>query len=355
MRPHPIPCLLYCILVSGAVSIFRLVSAAEENDLAVIALVEAELPQDRAIGKALEYVRSQQQANGQFGRQFPIASTSLAVMAHFAAGYTPQDLVHGPALTAGIDAVLASQQADGYLGAVDGSRMYGHGISTLMLAEAIGMLPDDEHEEAVRVALVRAVALTVAAAQVKKSASDRGGWRYQPEDKNSDLSLSGWQLMSLHASAQVGIAVPDEVITAAVGFARRLTSPDGKVGYESAGEDHPALRGAALLSFSIGAAGDSPEVARIVDRVIKQPITWQGPWLFYRSYYDAVALSRVAPEAWQRYAPVLDQVLVDHQAEDGSWPVPPGDNEAANGDVYRTSMAVLALAVGKHVLPAYQR
>lgn len=355
MAHHQISSLIFFLIVSAGASVIHSVAAAEDNYLAVIAQVEAELPQDRAIGRALEFLRSQQRANGQFGSQFPVASTSLAVMAHFAAGFTPQDIVHGAVLTAGIDAVLASQRADGYFGATDGSRMYGHGISTLMLAEAIGMLPDEEHEEAVRLALERAVALTIAAAQVNKSAKNRGGWRYQPEDRNSDLSLSGWQLMSLHASAQVGILVPEEVITAAVGFARRVTTPDGKVGYESAGEDHPALRGAALLSFSIGGAGDSPEVARIVDRVIRQPLAWQGPWLFYRSYYDAVALSRVAPEAWQLYAPVLDQVLVDHQAEDGSWPVPPGDNEAANGEVYRTAMAVLALAVGKHVLPAYQR
>jgi hypothetical protein len=36
-------------------------------------------------------------------------------------------------------------------------------------------------------------------------------------------------------------------------------------------------------------------------------------------------------------------------------PGPPNDNERKHGLVYTTSMAVLALAVDRHVLPAYQR
>ncbi len=233
--------------------------------------------------------------------------------------------------------------------------MYGHGITTLMLAEALGMIIDEEREEAVRAALERAVAVTVAAARVPKSAQHRGGWRYQPRDQGSDLSLSGWQLMSLHACAQVGIDVPEAVIADAVAYARRLTSPDGRVGYESPGQDHPGLRGAALLSFAVGGQQDAPEVARIADRILRQPIAWQGSWFFYRAYYDAVGLSRAVPAQWSAYAATLEGVLIDHQSEDGSWPTPPGDNEGNHGVVYRTAMATLALAVGKQVLPAYQR
>ena len=61
------------------------------------------------------------------------------------------------------------------------------------------------------------------------------------------------------------------------------------------------------------------------------------------------------PELWQQYAPRLTKVLVDHQKKDGSWGSPPGDNESGNGAVYTTSMSILALAVDRHVLPAYQR
>ena len=42
-----------------------------------------------------------------------------------------------------------------------------------------------------------------------------GGWRYTPDATDSDLSLSGWQLMSLHAAQQVGVEVPSGVIDGA--------------------------------------------------------------------------------------------------------------------------------------------
>ncbi|MBA3686807.1 MAG: terpene cyclase/mutase family protein, partial [Planctomycetes bacterium] len=293
--------------------------------------------------------------DGAVGDKMPVALSALALMAHFAAGHAPDDVTHGEWLRRSLRRVLAGQHESGYFGAADNSRMYGHGIVTLMLAEALGMCRDDDLDETIRAALERAVTVTVKAARVAKHPGHEGGWHYQPDQGSSDLSLSGWQLMSLHATQQVGIAVPEEVVLAAVGYAKRLTSPDGKVGYDAPGSDHPALRGLAMLSLAIGGQGQAPEVARIADRIQSNPIAWQGPWFFYRAYYDSVGLSRAAPQQWQAYAQTLESVLVDHQQEDGSWPNPPGDNEGEHGGVYTTSMAVLALSVRKQLLPAYQR
>lgn len=330
-------------------------AASELGDRQVLEILGGEAARDRAIRRALSYLRGLQDERGAFGSATPVASSSLALMAHFAAGDTPEDLVVGEALRRGITYVLDRQGGDGYFGNADGSRMYGHGIATLMLAEALGMCGDEELEERIRQALEQAVAVTVAAARRPKSDAARGGWRYQPTDSGSDLSLSGWQLMSLHATAQVGISVPEEVVIAAVDYARRLTTADGQVGYEASGQDHPALRGAALISFAIGGRLDLPETARVADRIVTNPIGWQGPWFYYRCYYDAVGLSRAAPALWDGYAATLEGILIDHQEESGAWPRPPGDNEGNHGVVYRTSMAVLALAVNKHLLPAYQR
>jgi hypothetical protein len=281
--------------------------------------------------------------------------SSLAVMAHLAAGITPDDPEFGPWMNRSIRFVLANQDENGYFGQMDGSRMYGHGIATLMLAEALGMTRDEELEERLRTSLERAVAVTVNAARVPKQPGHEGGWRYQPNEGSSDLSLSGWQLMSLHATQQVGITVPVEVINGAVEFAKRLTTMEGQVGYAGRGEDHPSLRGTALLSFVIGHQEKIPELAKVVARIQADPIAWQGAWFFYRAYYDAVGLSRAAPEAWDVYGPQLEKILVEHQNPDGSWPIPPGNNEGEYGQLYCTSLAVLSLTVGRHVLPAYQR
>jgi len=68
----------------------------------------------------------------------------------------------------------------------------------------------------------------------------------------------------------------------------------------------------------------------------------------------AVGLARATPEIWAGYAPRLEDVLLRHQQEDGSWDSP-GPESGKAGQAYTTSMAVLALAVQRHVLPAYQR
>jgi len=335
----------------------RCLSAQELSDAAVLEMLSAEQPRDVAIRKGLSWLRDQQLVDGSLvdGKN-STALTSMAIIAHLAAGHALHDPAHGPWLQRSLRYVLAMQSDNGYFGKKDHSRMYGHGITTLMLAEALGMCGDIELEERMRLALERALTVTVAAAQVKKSGQHRGGWRYQPHEKASDLSLSGWQLMSLHAAQQVGISVPEKVIEQACDYGKGLVSKDGKVGYSKKGQDHHALRGTGLLCFSIAGEQDNALVDRIRDRIIKHPIEWKGPWLYYRAYYDAVGLSRTRPDAWNDYRLELERVLVEHQHADGHWPGPPGDNEMKHGGpVYTTAMAILALAVDRHVLPAYQR
>ncbi len=329
--------------------------AAELDDQKVIEILTQEQPRDRAIRQALAWLRGQQQPDGAVGTATPTALTSLAVMAHLAAGVTFDDRECGGWLLRSLRYVLDRQERDGYFGRADNSRMYGHGIATLMLAEALGMVRDEEMEERLRAALERAVGLTVRAARVNKSPEQAGGWRYAPESPDSDLSLSGWQLMSLHASQQVGITVPGEVIEHAYEYARRNTTDDGRVGYQGTNEHGPALRGLGMLCFAIGGHDADPLVTRIGERILREPAKWNGEWLFYRIYYDAVGLSRARPELWEKYSPGLVELLVKNQQDDGAWPSPPGNSEGNHGRVYLVSMAVLALSVDRHVLPAYQR
>lgn len=331
------------------------VGAAEVSDQEVLRLLTVDQPRDRAIRRGLEALRRLQKPDGAVGDRYAVALTSLAVMAHFAAGVVLEDQEHGAWLKRSVQLVLARQDESGYFGRSDGSNMYGHGIATLMLAEALGLAKDDELEDRLRAALERAVKVTVAAAQIKKQSGHEGGWRYQPNADDSDLSLSGWQLLSLHATQQVGLPVPEEVIKAAVEYTKSLTTPEGAVGYQRMGEDKPALRGLALVCLAIGHEEKSSSFPAIVTRIEADPIAWQGDRFFYRAYYDAVGMSRAAPEVWKRYAPRLESVLCEHQADDGAWGSPGGGEDENAGAVYRTSMAILALTVDRHVLPAYQR
>ena len=141
-------------------------------------------PSDAAIGRALEYLKLAQKPDGAweaggFGRATSI--TSLAVMAYLASGHVPGE--PGPyreTIEKGIRYVLDHQAFSNGLVVSKSSHgpMYCHGISTLMLAEVVGMTADPELAERCRTALARAVKLILLACRnLARSQNHAGGWR----------------------------------------------------------------------------------------------------------------------------------------------------------------------------------
>ncbi len=305
----------------------------------------------RAIASGLTWLRSQQQPDGGMGGKYPTTSTALTVLAHLAAGVTPGLPEHGPAVRRMLVRLCNLADVRGYLGG-EGSRMDGHGLACLALANALGATRDDDLDERLRVTLTRAIAVTVAAARITKPADQKGGWNNSPDGTGSDLSVTGWQLASLYAARRTGLTVPDDVFSGALAYARGRISADGKVGYANRGEDRNALRGLALFALDLEAGPRDPLRDRIVARMRAEPTTWSGPWFFYRIYYDATGLSRCEPATWAVVRAPLFALLVANQGKDGSWPAPPGDNERENGAVYATCMALLALTVDLRLLPS---
>ena len=317
----------------------------------------ADQQREQAVQKALQWLRSQQQEDGSVQLQDNAAAmTALAINAHLANGITYQDQQHGAWLSKALLFVLSMQDAKGYFGSRDKSRMYGHGICTLVLAESLGMTNDYNLEQRVRNALQSALNVTIDAARVKKSAEHSGGWHYTPESDRADMSLSGWQMLSLHASEQAGMRVNEDVITGGIAYTRRLCDlKNGSVGYDSVQSPRSSLRGVGLICLSIRKSDEHKQLMlKIAENITKQPIEWKGPWLFYRAYYDAAGLGRVFPELLDDYQQHLDKALLPHQDKEGWWHTPPGDSEARFGKVYRTSMAILALSIKRQLLPAYQ-
>jgi hypothetical protein len=325
-----------------------------EDEAAVIRKIQERGPRDVAIEKAVAFMISQQGKDGGFGDKHRNAITGLTVMALMAAGHTPDSPQHGPAIRNALNFVLSQMRNDGYMGHSDNSRMYGHGICTLMLTEAAGMTKDDTLEKRLVEACRRAVQLILKAQAIKKAGAHNGGWRYEPASADSDLSLTGWQTMSLRSAKNIGIEVPSTAIQAAVNYIRAM-SKEGEFSYDGGGPT-PNLRGIGLLALPVCGVYNAPELAKATAQMFKDPPKWQGPWFYYRTYYAAVGMYQMGDDAWNRFYPILDDVLIKQQAQNGSWPEPPGNNELdQGGPVYATAMATLALAVHYHLLPIYQR
>lgn len=337
-----------CLSICGADS---------EDESAIIKKLEQPEQRDKALAKAVAFLASRQKADGSFGEKYSTAMTGLAVMAMMAVGRTPDDPDYGPAIHRAINYVLSQMRADGYFGERDSSRMYGHGICTLMLSEATGMIRDEGLARRMTDACKLAVNVILNAQSVKKSADQQGGWRYEPTSTDSDVSLTGWQTMALRSAKNIGINVPGASIEAAVAYIRANAHPDGGFGYQTR-SDQPGLRGVGLLALPVCGVYNAPELAKATARMLADPPKWQGPWFYYRVYYSSAGMYQMGDEAWQRFYPIIDELLLSHQNADGSWPEPPGNNELSNyapTPLYSTAMAVLALAIHQHLLPIYQR
>ncbi|HYG73886.1 MAG TPA: prenyltransferase/squalene oxidase repeat-containing protein [Planctomycetota bacterium] len=344
---------LGCAALGGDKPVARAATAAED-EAAILRKLQDRGPRDAAIEKAVNFLISTQNKDGSFGEKHKNALTGLTVMALMAAGHTPDSPQNGPKIRNALNFILSQMRNDGYLGHSDHSRMYGHGICTLMLTEAAGMTRDDALEKRLIDACRRAVELILKAQAVKKQGHHNGGWRYEPNSGDSDLSLTGWQTMSLRSAKNIGIDVPGTAITAATNYIRAMAR-DGEFSYEGGG-GQPTLRGIGLLALPVCGVYDAPELAKATANMLKDPPKWQGPWFYYRLYYSTMGMYQMGDEAWNRFHPIVDDVLLKQQKPDGSWPDPPGNNEQeAGGAIYSTSMAILVLAVHYHLLPIYQR
>ncbi len=355
-----VPSFLPLVVLLSAFCLLPSVSSAEiatEDEAAILKKLETQEPRDKAIAKAVDFLFTQQRQDGSFTDKYPTAMTGLAVMAAMAAGHTPDDTNRGPAIRRALNFVLSQMSDDGYFGRNDNSRMYGHGICTLMLTEAAGMTRDEVLERKLLEACKRGVKVILNAQAIQKGGGHQGGWRYEPTSGDSDLSLTGWQTMALRSAKNIGISVPNTAISAAVTYIRENAGPDGGFAYQGKA-DHPVLRGIGMLALPVCGVYDAPELGKSTAKMMADPPKWQGPWFYYRTYYAAVGTYQMGDEAWNKFYPFIDEALISHQNADGSWPEPPGNNELSNyapTPIYSTSMAVLALAVHSHLLPIYQR
>lgn len=331
-------------------------------------------PSDDAMAKACRYLMAQQDEQGGIsqrekdrGGRHITAMTSLSLLAFAAVGTQPGDeSPEGKSMRNALNFVLRpeNQEPDGYFGAKDGSRMYGHGVVTLMLAEMLGMGTDVAQDELIRIKCRKALDLILRAQKVPKSEPNRGGWRYQPDSGDSDMSVTVWQTMALRSAKNAGLDIPKESIDDAVRYIKRAYSPDGGVrrglstsggfGYMGPGRE-PSTTAEGLLALQVCGEYESEEVKGAAERLFKEGGIRQGErWYYYLSYYYAQGMYQRGGKYAEEARKNIIDALLPLQAGDGSWDGNAGE-EKQGGKIYATSLAVLSLAVKNHYLPIYQR
>ncbi len=289
------------------------------------------------------------------GRGAEAAITSLSAMAFMARGHVPGQGIYGENLNHAVDFVLSVQRPDGVLTATNiGETMYDHGIATVMLCEAYGML-DDRRQELAGKAIAKAVRVILLAQAVPKDANTQGGWRYQPTASDSDISVSGWQLMALRGAANIGAAVPQRSIQMGIAYIKRRAVGGGGFAYTGDSNPSAARTGTGILALELLGQHNAPEALAGGDWLLRNPHTGHdGAFYFYTVYYCAQAAWQLGGNYWNAINRPIRDSLLQRQTLDGSWTV--GSTiEGGGGDAYGTAMSILALTVPYRYLPIYQR
>ncbi|TWT67295.1 terpene cyclase/mutase family protein [Allorhodopirellula solitaria] len=324
---------------------------------------------DHAVDRGVEALLRQQSDDGSIAdRSNATAITSLAIMALSCVGAVAGDGTdRGRALDRALEYVLLPRnRTGGYFGRQDGSRMYGHGITTLMLTEVLGMGSSIDQNERIHAALAGAIELILKSQAVAKPRNMQGGWRYTPEARDSDLSVSIWQVMALRSAKNDGLRVPADAIEKAISYLENsFTSP-----VNSEGIPREPVNGFAYMpgtyspTFTMTAAGmlamqtcgryDSPLVAGAAKWLLDHPPRNNDRFFFYGMYYYAQGMHQAGGEAAETATRLTRELLLRIQTRAGHWVSEDGE-ERNFGIVYATSLAILSLGVRYHYLPIYQR
>jgi hypothetical protein len=342
-----------------------------------------------SVDKGLAWLAREQQRDGSFPTM-PHGQpgvTSLCVMAFMAHGHLPGEGEYGEQLRKAVEFTINCQKPNGLVALVapgskelvrsvdhtiGNSAVYNHAISALMLSEAYAMSGGDQAKELSR-SIEQALGTTLAMQKFPKTrAVDEGGWRYldlHDDGIESDLSVSGWQLMFLRSAKNAGFDVPDEPIEAAVDYVTNCFLQEfNTFGYTAEGRQlSRGMAGAGILalahagkhkSFQANAAGrwllqysfDDYNREIQFDRGVESKDRYH-----YALFNCCQGMYQLGGKFWTEFFPRTAQTLIKNQNPDGSWPADNRGSDAPFGSTYTTSLVVLSLGAPNQLLPIFQR
>ena len=307
---------------------------------------------ERAVIKALEWLRIHQHTDGSWGENHKYGMTGLGLLTFLAHGETPTSKKYGYTVEKAIRWLVDNQGGEGFFT----ENAYEHGIATYAVSEAYGLT----QIPSLRDTMNRAVGVIVDGQQ------PGGGWDYKfAQGARRDTSVSGWQIQALKA-AKIALADDLEGINLALKKAivdlKKIQADSGKFGYSlDPGEGSVGMTGIGVLCMQLLGYAKDPACGRGLRHLNNNvhDVVWlypgeegSGGHDLYGWYYITQAKFHYG-KGWKAWNTQFAKAFTLAQNEDGSWDAP--GSEASHGRVYSTTLAALTLQVYYRLLPTYQQ
>lgn len=293
--------------------------------------------------RGLQYLAKNQNAEGSWtdstGNEPGVVG--LCVIAFLAHGDDPNVGPNAANIRKGIEFILKQQNANnGYIG----NSMYNHGFATLALAECYGMVDNPK----IAPALKKAVDLILSS---QKRNTRYNAWRYTPDARDADTTVTGCQMVALFAARNAGMGVPDDAINKGLAYLARNRSPDGGYGYTMPGGSKETLTAIGSLCISLSKDKDSKDSKGYQASLayLKKKLDYRDRYYpFYWEYYMSQALFHADEPTWKEWNARNIRYLSTIQTSAGNWP-------GNQGNAFSTAGALLSLALNYRFLPIYEK
>jgi hypothetical protein len=348
---------------------------------------------DKAVERGLAWLALQQQPDGSFPTypQGQPAISGLCELAFLAHGHLPGEGKYGEKLSRTVTYVAGCQKVNGLIALVGprgptitrqvshdigSTASYNHAIGSLVLSENYSV-GGAEIAQQLEPAIQKAVAATLLMQRWPKRRNvDLGGWRYvdvfsgEEYDFDSDLSVTGWYLMSLRSAKNAGFDVPQKPIDDAVRYVRRCFQPEyGAFQLMSTDSDRRSrgMAGAGILALAHAGFHNAPETKLAGDWILRYQFNAynvqerfdQIGWLNDRYHYGAFnccqAMYQLGGDYWRQFFPPLVRTLLANQQPNGSWLQESHSEDGKYGTAYSTALVLLSLGAPNQLLPVFQR
>jgi hypothetical protein len=263
------------------------------------------------------------------------AINGLAVVSLLAHGDDPNFGPYNATIHHALEYVLKQQDPEtGYIG----PSMYNHGFATLALAESYGAVDDNR----IGPALQKAVKLILGAQQQNNFKA----WRYSPESRDADTTVSGAQLVALLAARNAGIPVPERSIQDGLKFFFSCQTVEGGFGYISPVAPNATRSAIGCLVLALAKEKNSASFKEAFQFLKDSQPDTQYPQYF--RYYASQAIFQGSSEFWQTWNRENINALRASQGVDGNW-------DGQFGTTFTTAASLLSLALNYRYLPIYER
>lgn len=354
------------------------------------------------------------------GRDADTGVTALVTLSFLGAGYTHEEGKYALNVDRALNWLIEQQGSDGNLSGEAGhyAKMYCHAMATYALAEALGMQNEiilgpivdpvvlsagvytaqtatsslmsqtgfspwavcaamnaaagaqteliaydirQVDEIRLRSALLRAITYTISQQDPRS-----GGWRYK-FGQEGDVSMFGWQMMSLKSAAIAGVSINPTVRQNMIDFLNSVRQGDngGLFGYRRSVQQDgqetepvtPVMTAEALFCQQmLGYPRDSAASREAVQYILRNMPRLSELNMYYW-YYGTLAMYQYGGQPWEEWNSVVRDTLISQQRHDGvfagSWD-PDGPWGRYGGRLYSTAISTLTLEVYYRLLPLYR-